>query len=1118
MFAQLKIIVLRLVNLILLILVVGVSSFYAQEISIGNGDVVGCSGFLVDTGLSAGDYQPNEDITISICPQASETIINLDFFVFDLGTGDEMIIYDGSSTNDPLIGSYSGNELQGQNITSSNGCLTIHWTSDATDNGNFTISLTCGEPCIPPVATIEALDGQILGCPNEELVFDASASEFFNGADVDSFLWDFGDGFTDTESWPIAIHSFDEPGGYIVELYITDSNGCTSTNFVSLTVLIATAPVFNIEIDTLVCVGSISNYNASGNFEPVPWEQTYTGITGGAIFIPDDQTQVFSNSIDITGFSPLATIEEVNDLDFFFINFEHSYMGDLTIQFECPNGQSITVHQQGGGGTFLGEPVDDDSQPLVEGVGYDYWWAPDATNGTWEEESNLVNTLPSGYYQSVDPWENLLGCPINGVWTVQIADSWSSDNGYIFDWSIGFDPDLYPDLFNFTPSIGLDADSSYWELAPSVTNISDDGNELTISYTEAGTYEYTYVLVDNFGCSYSESYEVEVVQGPIADAGEDQTFCAEDGALEAQIFPGDAPFDNFVFDWTPALNLSDSSSLTSEVIDLASTTTYVLTTYPAGNMQCLSTDSVTINIMEIPNAGVPSEVTFCAEDDPVNLFEFVGGNPDEGGVWLDENENEVSSVFDPSVNQDFVFTYAFPSCEVFNELAVNVDQLLFVINNDTTICEHGSAQLSVEILEANDFDINYLWSNQVPDTNQFTVSPEVATTYDVSLLYGNGCTTDIQSTTVDFYANLSVGVTDPLAICPNDTVSIEQTFVTGGVAPYSFEWYEDNQLISTQGSFEISPSYDSEYCVVVNDQCESDAVTACTTVEVEQLLDPGFIATNLSGCFPITPSFQALQTDFSEVQSETWSFGDGLNEENSSSLVHVYSAPGDYSVIHTLISMNECFYESIEPLLIHAYPYPEASFHVNNEVQIIPNTTFLFRNDSKGNLNNSWIFYDEYENVLGNSDFEEPVFAFPDQEIGSYIASLTVENEYGCKDSTSQVVSVEDFTIFIPTAFTANNDGINDYFYVKGSNIDASSFSMTIYNRWGVKVFFTRDLNQKWDGSYNIGLSGNSTTSDGAVVRNDYYAQNEVYTYLIEVKSPSSSEIHLIKGEVLIIR
>ncbi|MFM1932351.1 MAG: hypothetical protein RL226_1654 [Bacteroidota bacterium] len=58
---------------------------HAQETSIAGADYTGCTGFLVDAGLSASDYGPNENHTITICAEAPETVINLYFNLFDLG-------------------------------------------------------------------------------------------------------------------------------------------------------------------------------------------------------------------------------------------------------------------------------------------------------------------------------------------------------------------------------------------------------------------------------------------------------------------------------------------------------------------------------------------------------------------------------------------------------------------------------------------------------------------------------------------------------------------------------------------------------------------------------------------------------------------------------------------------------------------------------------------------------------------------------------------------------------------------------------------------------------------------------------------------------------------------
>lgn len=55
-------------------------------------------------------------------------------------------------------------------------------------------------------------------------------------------------------------------------------------------------------------------------------------------------------------------------------------------------------------------------------------------------------------------------------------------------------------------------------------------------------------------------------------------------------------------------------------------------------------------------------------------------------------------------------------------------------------------------------------------------------------------------------------------------------------------------------------------------------------------------------------------------------------------------------------------------------------------------------------------------------------------------------------------------TLYIPSAFTPNGDGINDKFGVKAQNI--TDFNLRIYNRWGELVFESDNIAELWDGRY----------------------------------------------------
>ena len=59
---------------------------------------------------------------------------------------------------------------------------------------------------------------------------------------------------------------------------------------------------------------------------------------------------------------------------------------------------------------------------------------------------------------------------------------------------------------------------------------------------------------------------------------------------------------------------------------------------------------------------------------------------------------------------------------------------------------------------------------------------------------------------------------------------------------------------------------------------------------------------------------------------------------------------------------------------------------------------------------------------------------------------------------------INDKAVYLPTAFSPNNDGVNDQLFVRGKGIDA--FELNIYNRFGELVFITKDQSIGWDGSF----------------------------------------------------
>jgi gliding motility-associated-like protein len=83
-----------------------------------------------------------------------------------------------------------------------------------------------------------------------------------------------------------------------------------------------------------------------------------------------------------------------------------------------------------------------------------------------------------------------------------------------------------------------------------------------------------------------------------------------------------------------------------------------------------------------------------------------------------------------------------------------------------------------------------------------------------------------------------------------------------------------------------------------------------------------------------------------------------------------------------------------------------------------------------------------------------------------FTVKLWAWNEYGCVDSTSRQIDIkQDFSLFLPSAFTPNGDGINDHFAIHGGGFE--SYEIQIYNRWGQLIFRTNKLEKHWDGTFN---------------------------------------------------
>ncbi len=193
------------------------------------------------------------------------------------------------------------------------------------------------------------------------------------------------------------------------------------------------------------------------------------------------------------------------------------------------------------------------------------------------------------------------------------------------------------------------------------------------------------------------------------------------------------------------------------------------------------------------------------------------------------------------------------------------------------------------------------------------------------------------------------------------------------------------------------------------------------------------------------------------VNSWKWTFNDSITATTQNHTI-VFPATSN-NTIHLVVSNGVCMDSTSEILVM------------NNEVKadfampdiICPEDPLLCIDSSKGLIDSwHWTF-----GPVGFSTLKAPPLQyFPQTNIEAYynIRLRVSNNTLGCSDSITKKLRVlNNCYIAVPTAFTPNNDGLNDFLYPNNA-IKAENLEFKVFNRWGQLVFASRDWRQKWDG------------------------------------------------------
>jgi gliding motility-associated-like protein len=175
--------------------------------------------------------------------------------------------------------------------------------------------------------------------------------------------------------------------------------------------------------------------------------------------------------------------------------------------------------------------------------------------------------------------------------------------------------------------------------------------------------------------------------------------------------------------------------------------------------------------------------------------------------------------------------------------------------------------------------------------------------------------------------------------------------------------------------------------------------------------------------------------------------------DDTTSATVLATPPSDIDYTVYVIDGNGCRDTVSASILVFA----DASLDLGNDITIFPGDTV--RMNPSGNC----MYFQWFPPMgLSQTNISDP-FASPAVNTKYYLTGTT---EHGCVTTDSINIFVETETaLAVPNAFTPGSSGSNSILRViRRGKAELKSFR--IYDRWGMMVFETRDINQGWDGKY----------------------------------------------------
>ncbi len=539
------------------------------------------------------------------------------------------------------------------------------------------------------------------------------------------------------------------------------------------------------------------------------------------------------------------------------------------------------------------------------------------------------------------------------------------------------------------------------------------------------TTVYTVTGTNASGCVSTKTVSILITPSPtITISGNPAPLCR--GSSSTLTANGAASYT-----WLPG-----GSTATNIVVSPTATTVYTVIGV-SGN--CSSTKTFTLVVLPRPNINITTLPPVICNGGSALLLAFGATSY----TWNPGSAVGNTIIVSPSVTTSYTVTGSnLAGCTntAVTTVSVNPNPTITTVPSSTLVCSGNSVTL------VSSGGVTYLVNPGALTGPIVVVSPTVTTTYTVTGLNNFGCT-DTETVTITVGGNPTI-----TASASNSLLCDGGSFTLSATGATNYTWMP----IALTGSTVVTTATNSinTYTVIgENGGCSSVATVSVFVISCNNTM---FGMTKAAGK-PVLVYNTFYNVDFTvtAVNASTINLTNvTLNED----LGFAFPMPSNFSVVSQPVITSQNSSLSINPLFDGvsqiSLTSPSTSTLLANKRDTI---VFTVRIDPKG-------FYGPFKNwVIGFADFINNVTVMDTSNNG-----FTWDPDFDGDPTNNDTVTIINLTpidLFIPDGFSPDGDGKNDVFFIKGLN--GRPVKLTIFNRWGNKVYEKSEYDNSWNGLVN---------------------------------------------------